>query len=81
MNPFPSPTSAAGCATPTVRSDNRGCRSPAPTDVGARDRSPRVMLLSRQPACPACGPHEHHLLPCDVDDCTCHDVPTLGIPA
>ena len=31
--------------------------------------------LSRQPACHLCGPHEHHILPCDSTGCDCdHDV-------
>jgi hypothetical protein len=36
------------------------------------------VVLSRQMGCFAC-PHEHHFLPCDVDECDCHDVPVPGI--
>lgn len=38
-----------------------------------------VTPVSRQLPCPVCRPHEHHLLPCDVDGCKCHDAPIVGI--
>jgi hypothetical protein len=34
--------------------------------------------LSRVMPCPACGPHEWHLLPCDQVGCGCVDVPIPG---
>lgn len=39
---------------------------------------PTPQPISRQMGCPAC-PHERHLLVCDFDGCTCHDVPLPGI--
>ena len=41
--------------------------------------SARALPLSRQLPCPVCSPHEHHLLPCEVDGCKCHDAPVPGI--
>lgn len=51
----------------------------APRIVAVTRPHTRSLPLSRELPCPLCAPHEHHLLPCDVDECTCHDAPIPGL--
>lgn len=51
----------------------------APRTVTVTRPYSRSIPLSRELPCPVCAPHERHLLPCDVDACTCHDIPIPGL--